>query len=197
MNAQSIKADAGLILAQQILEEDENKPHGAVSRKNIINFNALIKIERLLPPDLKIDRNSSSSFLGPRVPTICIEDRIHISTVWCWPSLYGEPGRSPGHWAHQPFNGCCFEIGEDIISLFTYLRSGVFLKNCASELNLDQLQRLAPLCQAGEGQQAVLAYIIQKLGIDPEHPKLEIPSVPNGWVQSDWVYPSTEKLGEY
>ena len=104
MNAQSIKADAGLILAQQILEEDENKPHGAVSRKNIINFNALIKIERLLPPDLKIDRNSSSSFLGPRVPTICIEDRIHISTVWCWASLDGELGRSPGHWAHQPLS---------------------------------------------------------------------------------------------
>lgn len=198
MMAPSVKDDEELLAqVKQILEEHEKKPHGAVSRKDIINCNAFWGIRKLLPHNLEI-KASSADFFSPIVPTYCIEGCIHISKVWYWTELYASPGYpsdySPGSWRCRPSNGHPFMSGPDMISLLTGLHSGALLKAFAADLDADQIQTFAALCKEGASEETALADIIRKLEIDPEHSMLKMRSIPSGWMQSDWAYPSMRKL---
>lgn len=188
-----------LALMRQILDEHEKKPHGTVSRKDVINCNAFWGIRKLLPHNLKIDV-VSTDFLGPPVRTYCIERTIHILRCPVTRVQYAYPGYpsgyDPGWWWCQPRSGRSFRAGDDLISLLAYLQSGNFLNEYADSLDAAQVQRLAALCQEGAFEQTSLAYVIEKLRMDPERPTLKMPPVPEGWVQSEWAYPSTRKPWE-
>lgn len=120
MSAQSGEASL-LDKALEIIDEEICNKYGFLTRKDIIKYNAFVRIRDIFQGSIDFSQKISTEIFGKQINSIVICGCINVSMEWYSLNLYDDL-HAPGSWGYQGVNGYPV-LGDDVISLFTHLRS--------------------------------------------------------------------------